>query len=117
MQNSQKKGSSNKKGNPFSENIMKDIPGGSIESLVLKDCDKLKVVEADITWKDIDNVCDIEQQHAEGKLDYIIKNDCSNVSVINNAQRKLVVANDLRDMVVVNTEDAVYISSKSLLII
>ena len=96
----------------FSENIMKDIPSGSIESLVLKDCDKLKVVEADITWKDIDNVCDIEQQHAEGKLDYIIKNDCSNVSVINNAQRKLVVANDLRDMVVVNTEDAVYISSK-----
>ena len=86
----------------FSENIMKDIPSGSIESLVLKDCDKLKVVEADITWKDIDNVCDIEQQHAEGKLDYIIKNDCSNVSVINNAQRKLVVANDLRDMVVVN---------------
>ena len=96
----------------FSENIMKDIPGGSIESLVLKDCDKLKVVEADITWKDIDNVCDIEQQHTEGKLDYIIKNDCSNVSVINNAQRKLVVANDLRDMVVVNTEDAVYISSQ-----
>ena len=47
-----------------------------------------------------------------GKLDYIIKNDCSNVSVINNAQRKLVVANDLRDMVVVNTEDAVYISSQ-----
>ncbi len=45
-------------------------------------------------------------------LDYIIKNDCSNVSVINNAQRKLVVANDLRDMVVVNTEDAVYISSQ-----
>lgn len=96
----------------FSENIMKDIPSGSIESLVLKDCDKLKVVEADITWKDIDNVCDIEQQHTEGKLDYIIKNDCSNVSVINNAQRKLVVANDLRDMVVVNTEDAVYISSQ-----
>ena len=96
----------------FSENIMKDIPSGSIESLVLKDCDKLKVVEADITWKDIDNVCDIEQQHTDGKLDYIIKNDCSNVSVINNAQRKLVVANDLRDMVVVNTEDAVYISSQ-----
>ena len=96
----------------FSENIMKDIPSGSIESLVLKDCDKLKVVEADITWKDIDNVCDIAQRHTEGKLDYIIKNDCSNVSVINNAQRKLVVANDLRDMVVVNTEDAVYISSQ-----
>ena len=50
--------------------------------------------------------------HSDDKPDNIIKNDCSNISVINNAQRQLVVANDLRDMVVVNTEDAVYISSK-----
>ena len=89
----------------FSENVMKDIVTGSIETLVLEHCDNLKVVEADILWKDIDNVSD-------DKPDNIIKNDCSNISVINNAQRQLVVANDLRDMVVVNTEDAVYISSK-----
>lgn len=50
--------------------------------------------------------------HSDDKPDNIIKNDCSNISVINNAQRQLVVANDLRDIVVVNTEDAVYISSK-----
>ena len=97
----------------FSENVMKDIMSGSIESLILEKCDKLKVVEAHIIWKDIDNVCDIGPQHNDGKNDYVIKNDCSNVSVINNAQRQLVVANDLRDMVVVNTEDAVYISSKN----
>ena len=90
----------------FSENVMKDIVTGSIETLVLEHCDNLKVVEADILWKDIDNVCDIEMHHSD------VKNDCSNISVINNAQRQLVVANDLRDMVVVNTEDAVYISSK-----
>ena len=87
----------------FSENVMKDIVTGSIETLVLEHCDNLKVVEADILWKDIDS---------DDKPDNIIKNDCSNISVINNAQRQLVVANDLRDMVVVNTEDAVYISSK-----
>ena len=96
----------------FSENVMKDIVTGSIETLVLEHCDNLKVVEADILWKDIDNVCDIEMHHSDDKPDNIIKNDCSNISVINSAQRQLVVANDLRDMVVVNTEDAVYISSK-----
>lgn len=96
----------------FSENVMKDIVTGSIETLVLEHCDNLKVVEADILWKDIDNVCDIEMHHSDDKPDNIIKNDCSNISVINNAQRQLVVANDLRDIVVVNTEDAVYISSK-----
>ena len=77
----------------FSENVMKDIVTGSIETLVLEHCDNLKVVEADILWKDIDNVCDIEMHHSDDKPDNIIKNDCSN-------------------MVVVNTEDAVYISSK-----
>ena len=92
----------------FSENVMKDIVTGSIETLVLEHCDNLKVVEADILWKDID----IEMHHSDDKPDNIIKNDCSNISVINNAQRQLVVANDLRDIVVVNTEDAVYISSK-----
>lgn len=80
----------------FSENVMKDIVTGSIETLVLEHCDNLKVVEADILWKDIDNVCDIEMHHSDDKPDNIIKNDCSNISVINNAQRQLVVANDLR---------------------
>ena len=32
--------------------------------------------------------------------------------IINNAPKRLVVANDLRDLVVVNTDDATYISSK-----
>lgn len=32
--------------------------------------------------------------------------------VINSADRQLVVTNDIQDVVVVNTEDAVYVSSK-----
>ena len=98
----------------FSENVMKDIVTGSIETLVLEHCDNLKVVEADILWKDIDNVCDIEMHHSDDKPDNIIKNDCSNISVINNAQRQLVVANDLRDIVVVNTEEARKILSDNI---
>lgn len=35
----------------FSENVMKDIVTGSIETLVLEHCDNLKVVEADIYGK------------------------------------------------------------------
>ncbi len=37
-----------------------------------------------------------------------------NVNIINNAPKRLVVANDLRDLVVVNTDDATYISSKEI---
>lgn len=96
----------------FSENVMKDIPAGGIESLILEKCDKLKVIEGTFEWKDIGNVCDIDNESQVGHIDYVIKNDCDNVSVINSAARQLVVANDVKDVVVVNTEDAVYVSSK-----
>lgn len=100
-----------RRGIRFPESVMRDIPHGSIEKIILEHCYRIMVMEADVIWKDIDNVCDIEPSQSEGRPDYVIKNDCSNVSVINSAQRQLVVANDLRDVVVVNTEDAVYVSS------
>ena len=37
---------------------------------------------------------------------------CENVSVINEAKEKLVVANDLKDVLIVNTKDAVYVTGK-----
>lgn len=96
----------------FSENIMKDIPITSIEKLIFKRRKGVKAVEADIVWKDIGNVCDLDDKTMVTSTDYIIKEDCDNVTVINNAQKQLVVANDLKDLVIVNTEDAVYVSSK-----
>lgn len=41
-----------------------------------------------------------------------VLNRCNNVSVINDAREKLVVANELQDVLIVNAKDAVYISKK-----
>ncbi|MGN0318092.1 MAG: type I phosphomannose isomerase catalytic subunit [Lachnospira sp.] len=96
----------------FNEAVMKDIPEGSIEKLVLEKATDIKVVEAGFHWKDIGNVLDMEEGNNKGDEIFVIKNDCDNVSVINYADKQLVVANDIKDVVVVNTEDAVYVTAK-----
>lgn len=97
----------------FSEKVMKDIPEGSIEKFILESKPDIKVVEAHIRWKDVGNVSDLDENTSVSHNDYVIKNDCDNVTVINSANRQLVVTNDVKDVVVVNTEDAVYVSSKN----
>ena len=97
----------------FSEAVMRDIPTGSMEEIVFHCIDKLKVVKAEFEWKDIGTVDDVDELNTITHSELVIKNNCDNVTVINNAERHLVIANDLSDIVVVNTEDAVYVSSKS----
>ena len=100
-----------RRGIRFSENVMKDIPTGSIEQIVFSKNSIVKVVEAEFGWKDVGNVSDLDGFGSVTHSDYVIKNNCEDVSVVNNAERQLVVTNDLNDIVVVNTEDAVYVSS------
>lgn len=96
----------------FSGSVMNNIPHGSIETLLLEKSDSIKVVEVSFEWLDVGNASDLVEFGDNIKSECIIKNDCDNVNIINNASRQLVVANDVRDLVVVNTDDATYISSK-----
>jgi len=96
----------------FSEAVMEPIPKGSIEKLLLEKVQDIKVVEVGFDWTDVGNAANLEEFGNTINSDYIIKNDCDNVNIINSAARQLVVANDVKDIVVVNTEDAVYVSSK-----
>ncbi len=97
----------------FSEKVMQDIPVGSIEKFILERKPDIKVVEANIKWKDVGNVSDLDENSSVSHNDFVIKNNCEDVTVINSANRQLVVTNDVKDVVVVNTEDAVYVSSKA----
>lgn len=96
----------------FSENMMKDIPAGTIEQLMFENKCCKKVVEAGFAWKDVGNVCDLEGVAGIDESEYVIKNNCEKVTVINAAEKQLVVTNDLENVIVVNTEDAVYVSSR-----
>ena len=46
------------------------------------------------------------------KVEPVISNKCENTTVINRCDDKLVVVNHLKDVLVVNTGDAVYIGEK-----
>lgn len=98
----------------FPEFIMEKFPAGSIEGTVFAHPDCTRVIEIAFKWQDVGNVTDLTV--IDGVADignrYVIENKCSNVDIINKAQKNLVVANDLEDIVVVNTDDAVYVSKK-----
>lgn len=96
----------------FSDKIMNGIPAGSVESCVFEKTDQARVVEIGFEWQDVGNVCDLEGFTRDSDVKDVIENKCENVSVINKAEHQLVVTNDLEDVVVVNTEDAVYVSKK-----
>ncbi|MGN0406795.1 MAG: type I phosphomannose isomerase catalytic subunit [Bacteroides sp.] len=98
----------------FPDFIMEDFPSGSVEGTVFAKTDKARVIEIKFKWQDVGNVTDLAV--IDGVADignrYVIENGCKNVDVINKAQKNLVVTNDLEDIVVVNTDDAVYVSKK-----
>ncbi len=101
-----------RRGVTFNEYVMKDIPTGSIETVFYRNLEYVKAVKGKFIWKDIGNVADLSETNALSHTENVIYNNCSNTTIINSAERQLVVTNGLKDMVVVNTEDAVYVSSR-----
>ncbi len=96
--------------------LLEKIPAESVDYAVMEKSEKMKVVKSDFYWNDIggfEALCqtmdkDGGQNSKHGNN--IIMNECGNVSVINEAQDRLVIVNHLQDAIVINTNDAVYIT-------
>ena len=91
--------------------LMRTIPAMSVEKAVFEKSGCVSVVKANFHWWDIGNLeilSSYMKNNEEGR--YIVCEDCTNTSVINQTERQLVVANGLRDVTIVNTEDACYIT-------
>lgn len=91
---------------------MKEIPEGNLEPVLVERSSNFKVVKSDFVWKDVSELESLSDYVAIEDCENVIKNNSSNTMVINRSDDKIVVVNDLNDAVVVNTEDAVYISHK-----
>lgn len=92
----------------YAASIQRTITPISIERGLLEKCRHLKAVQTGFEWSDLGSLEDL------GKTDYhtegvSITSECSNTIVINNSARQAVVVNDLDNVMVVNTEDAVYV--------
>ena len=73
---------------------------------------KVKVVSGDFGWSRLLDLETLAEIAYDGESGNDLLYECENVSIINEAKEKLVVANDLKDILIVNTKDAVYVTGK-----
>lgn len=97
----------------YTEEILREIPPVAIEKSVFEHTKQAKVVHCSFKWKDIGSLEDLkatelETADASKQVDY----HCENTEIINQCHRSTVVANGLKDILIVNTPDAVYVGEK-----
>ena len=93
--------------------VMEQFPALPIEKAVFEKTNKGKVIHSLFSWQDVGSLDDLDditiQTLAEPQ---VISNKCENTTVINQSDKKLVLVNHLKDVLVVNTDDAIYIGNK-----
>lgn len=103
-----------RKGNTvYSVEQLCQITAAPIEKTVFEKTRKAMVVHAEFEWKDIGDFEDINATDSGiedfgNKLVY----QCENVNVINQCSNSVVVADNLQDVTIVNTRDAVYVGKR-----
>lgn len=83
-----------------------------IEKALLEASDHVAVIPLFMEWQDVSNFRSYEKVYQNRQNENTILRDCKNTTVVNQAERQLIVGNDLSDLFVVNTEDAIYITKK-----
>lgn len=97
----------------LSKERMLAIPAVSVENAVFEKSDHVKVVKSSFFWQDISDMAVLAANISKKSSERVIQEACENVTVINHAEQKLVVANHLKDVIIVNTEDATYVTTPS----
>lgn len=88
-----------------------DFQNNSFYEKVLEQSKCLSVVKLHADWINL-NDFDSYMKLLVNDNENVITHRCDNVSVINKTDGRLIVANRLKDTVIVNTPDSIYISSK-----
>lgn len=90
---------------------VKDCPALSIVEAYLSKSQKLYLLPCDYSWTDIGSLRAFEKYiQPNDRKNVLVKN--SDATVINRADNRLVVVNGIDDAIVVNTDDAVYVTSR-----
>lgn len=95
----------------FDEGLLKDLPNISIEKALFEKSANLKVVRALFDWKDMDGLTDVLPFTKRDEKNTIVR-QCDGISVLNRTNRQLVVADNVSDIMIINTPDVVYVSGR-----
>ncbi len=97
----------------YDASVMNSIPAYPVEKTVFEKTNQAKVIHSLFSWRDIGSLDDLDSIWLQDSVkEHIISNKCENTTVINQSSKKLVLVNHLEDVLVVNTDDAIYIGNK-----
>lgn len=91
---------------------MEKVPQVSIGKAITQNSAQMEILRGKFGWSRIMSLEALDSYHHQRDIGNAIQSDCKNVSIENFAENRLVVANDVRDLMVVSTVDAVYVSRK-----
>lgn len=92
----------------FPVEVLSEIESIAIEKSLLEKTNKLRAVPIGFAWSDIGSLEDLGKTDVQSE-GVSLTWKCNNAVVINKSPRQAVVANELNDILVVNTPDAVYV--------
>ena len=99
----------NGKHTSYSKEVLEGIEALPIEKTVFEKTKRGKVVRSTFSWQDIGSLEDLAATKLDPDKDKQVVYDCENTTVINQSSRSIVVANSLKDVTIVSTDDAVYV--------
>lgn len=95
----------------YRSDVQQAITPVAIEKSVVEKTRKLLAVETGFDWNDVGSLEDLDKTEflADGVA---IQNECTDTIILNQSPEQAVVVNDLDNVLVVNTTDAVYIGRR-----
>lgn len=95
----------------YPEKVLNVITPISIEKGLIENAKHLKAVVVGFQWSDIGNLEDLSKTDLQ-TVGKVVSNDCINTAIINTSTRQIVVANEVDDVLIVNTPDALYVGKQ-----
>ena len=92
-------------------NVNDEVNAFNFDRCVLEKSDNISVVKMKSSFADLSDFDSYNHIFDDGNKN-IITNSCENITVINKTESQLVVVNNLKDIAIVNTADAMYITQK-----
>ena len=95
-------------GTVYRQGVLEDIPPVSIEVSLLEKTNMIHGIEVGFEWTDVGSLEDLSKTEfrAEGLT---VQYETTNTVILNQSPRQIVVANGLKNTLIVNTEDALYV--------
>lgn len=93
----------------YSKEILGNIQAVPIEKSVFEKTDRGRVIHSTFCWQDIGSLEDLALTGIERDERNQILYECTDTVVLNQCENQMVVANNLTDITIINTADAVYV--------